>query len=88
MELKNSLDWEKIKVEIKKLGRMLPAFSNDFYRITIRLDTLVKELGNLEVEHRRSKSHFSKDSCKNKVKQINEELNQLRKIHLMSVLSK
>lgn len=88
MELKNSLDWEKIKVEIKKLSKMLPAFSNDFYRITIRLETLVKELGNLEVEHRRSKTHSSKDHCKKKVKQINEEIKQLQKIHLMSVLSR
>lgn len=88
MELRTSLDWENIKVEIRKLGKMLPAFSHDFYRITINIESLVKELGNLEVEFRRSKSRNSKEACKKKVKQINEELKQIKRIHLMGVLSK
>lgn len=88
MEIKTSLDWSEVKNEIKKLSKMLPAFSNDFYRLTIRLESLVRELGNLEVEYRRSKSISKKDACKKKVKQINEELLTLKKVHLISLLSR
>jgi hypothetical protein len=88
MELTNSLDWQNIKDEIKRMSRMLPAFSHDFYRITINLDNLVKELGNLEVECRSRKNLSSKDAHNKKVKQINDELKLIRKIHLMSVLSR
>lgn len=88
MELKSSLDWDNVKTDLNKLSRMLPAFSHDFYRVTINMEGLVRELANLEVEFRRTKSKATKESCKKKVKQINEELTQIKKIHLMSVLSR
>jgi hypothetical protein len=67
---------------------MLPAFSHDFYRLKINIESQVRELGNLEVDLRRTRSRVTKEACKKKVKQINEELNQIKKIHLMSVLSR
>lgn len=79
MELKTSLDWDNIKAELHKLSRMLPAFSHDFYRVTINLGSLVRELGNLEVEFRRTKSRTTKEACKKKVQQINEELTKIKK---------
>lgn len=88
MELHTSLDWQNIKTELQRLARMLPEFSHDFYRVTINLESLVKELGNLEVVARQKKTHAAKDACKKKVKHINEELYTIKKIHLMSVLSR
>lgn len=88
MELRSSLDWDIIKTEINKLSRMLPAFSHDFYRVTINIEGQVRELANLEIDFRRTKSRSTKEACKKKVKQINEELHQIKKIHLMSVLSR
>lgn len=88
MELHTSLDWVNLKDEIRRMSKLLPAFSHDFYRITLNLDKLVKELGNIEVEVRSRKTHAAKDACKKKVKQINDELKLIQKIHLMSVLSR
>lgn len=88
MELKTSLDWQDIKIEIQKLARMLPEFSNDFFKVSMNLERLVRELGNLEVIARQKKTHAAKDACKKKVKQINEELKLIKRIHLMRLLSK
>lgn len=88
MKLTNSLEWPMIKDEIKRLGRMLPEFSNDFYKVTIHLDSLLKDLGNLEIEMRCRPTVLGRIKCDEKVKQINEELHLIKKIHLMSVLSR
>lgn len=88
MEVQTSLDWNHVKDEIRKMSKMLPAFSHDFYRVTIHLESLVKNLANSEIEYRRTKSRHYKELCKKQAKQINEELNQIKKIHLMSVLSR
>lgn len=86
-ELRTSLDWDEIHDEIRRLGKMMPEFSADFYKITIRIRTLVTELGNLEVINRQQRTHSSKEACKKKAKQINEELKLIKKIHLMRILS-
>ena len=88
MELKNSLDWPIVKDEIRRMSKMLPAFSTDFYKVMINLDKLIKDLGNLEIESRSRKTHAAKDACKKKLKQINDELKLIQKIHLMSILSR
>lgn len=88
MEIKTSLDWSTVKDDIRRMGRTLPAFSHDFYKVTMHLDGLVKELGNLEIEVKTRKTHSSKDACKKKIKQINSELKLIEKIHLMSLLSR
>lgn len=86
-ELKTSLDWEEIHDELRRLGRMMPEFSADFYKLTIRINTLVAELGNLEIAYRRQKSRSLKDACEKKAKQINAELKLIEKVHLMRMLS-
>ena len=42
LALKTSLDWPEIKDELKRMSKMLPAFSTDFYKIMIHLDKLLK----------------------------------------------
>ena len=86
-ELKTSLDWEEIYDEVRRLGKMMPEFSADFYKLTIRLKSLVAELGNLEIEYKRRRTISSKEACQKKVNQINAEIKMIEKIHLMRILS-
>ena len=88
LALKTSLDWPEIKDELKRMSKMLPAFSTDFYKIMIHLDKLHKDLGNLEIEVRCRKSVSATIACDAIVKQINDELKLIQKIHLMSILSR
>ena len=87
LQIKTSLDWSKTESELKKLGKMLPMFSADVKRITNRVNDMVKELSQLEVTARNTRSRSIIAKCENKVATINEELKQVQKFHLMSMLS-
>ena len=87
-QLKSSLDWAKIETEIRKLGNLMPIFNNDIKRFTRHIDSLVKELSKLEVKARTRKSASVAAECENLVNQINAEIKQVEKIHLMSMLSR
>lgn len=88
LEIKTSLDWALVESELKQLGTMLPEFSSDIRRFRSRIAEQVKELGLLEVEARRLKSNIAQKRCIEKAEQINSELKQLSKFHLMSMLHK
>ena len=87
-QLKSSLDWAKIETEIRKLGNLMPIFKNDIKRFTRHIDSLVKELSKLEVKARTRKSASIATECEILVNQINAEIKQIEKIHLMSMLSR
>lgn len=88
IELKTSLDWPKVHSELKSLAKMLPEFSNDFFKCIKRIENLVVELSNIEVEQRQKLSEYKKIRHKDKVAQINFEIKTIKKIHLMSVMSR
>ena len=88
LEIKTSLDWSKTETEIRKLGRMLPMFEADMKRILNHVSTMVRELSQLEVEARNTRSRATQTECSQKVAKINEELKQVKKFHLMSMLTK
>jgi hypothetical protein len=87
LSIKSSLDWAKTETEIRKLGRMLPMFEGDIKRILTGISMMVKELSQLEVEARSTRSRAAQEICNQKVFKINEELKQIQKFHLMSMLS-
>jgi hypothetical protein len=87
LEIKTSLDWSKTETEIRKLGRLLPMFDGDVKRILSGISTMVRELSQLEVEARNTRSPSAQRLCSQKVAQINEDLKQIQKFHLMSTLS-
>lgn len=87
LEIKTSLDWSKTETEIRKLGRLLPMFEADVKRILNHVSTMVKELSQLEVEARSTRSPSAQRLCIQKATKINEELKQIQKFHLMSTLS-
>ena len=88
LEIKTSLDWSKTETEIRKLGRMLPMFDGDVKKILNRVNDMVRELSQLEVEARGTRSPSAQRLCSQKVAKINEELKQIQKFHLMSMLTK
>jgi hypothetical protein len=88
LEIKTSLDWSKTETEIRKLGRMLPMFDGDVKKILNRVNDMVRELSQLEVEARGTRSPSAQRLCSQKVTKINEELKQIQKFHLMSMLTK
>lgn len=87
LEIKSSLDWSKTETELRKLGKMLPMFKTDIQRVTNRISEMVKELSQLEVEARNTRSRSLVVKCDSKAAKINEELKQIQKFHLMSMLS-
>lgn len=87
LEIKSSLDWSKTETELRKLGNMLPMFKADIQRVTNRISEMVKELSQLEVEARNTRSRSLVAKCDTKAAKINEELKQIQKFHLMSMLS-
>lgn len=87
LEIKSSLDWAKTETEIKKLGKMLPMFSGDVKRLLTGISIIVKELSQLEVQARNTRSSSTQKICAQKVAKINEDLKQIQKFHLMSMLS-
>ena len=88
LTIKNSLDWAKTETEIRRLGNMLPMFEADVKRLTNRINDMVKELSQLEVEARNTRRRAVFEQCETKVKKINEELKQIENFHLMSLLSR
>jgi hypothetical protein len=88
LEIKTSLDWSKTETEIRKLGRMLPMFEGDVKKILNRVNDMIRELSQLEVEARGTRSPSAQRLCSQKVTKINEELKQIQKFHLMSMLTK
>lgn len=87
LEIKSSLDWSKTETEIRKLGKLLPMFDADVKRILNHISTMIRELSQLEVEARGTRSPSAQRLCSQKVTKINEELKQIQKFHLMSTLS-
>jgi hypothetical protein len=88
IEIKTSLDWAKTEAELRKLGRMLPMFEADIKRIINHVSDMVKELSQIEVEARNTRSKSLVSKCQNKAARINEELKQVQKFHLMAMLTK
>jgi hypothetical protein len=88
IEIKTSLDWAKTETELRKLGRMLPMFEADIKRIINHVSDMVKELSQIEVEARNSRSRSLAAKCESKAARINEELKQVQKFHLMAMLTK
>lgn len=67
---------------------MLPMFEGDVKKILNRVNDMIRELSQLEVEARGTRSPSAQRLCSQKVTKINEELKQIQKFHLMSMLTK
>jgi hypothetical protein len=63
-------------------------FEGDVKKILNRVNDMIRELSQLEVEARNTRSRALQTDCQRKVTKINEELKQIQKFHLMSMLTK
>jgi len=88
LKISNSLDWAKTDTELQRLGDMLPMFRHDIKRLSNNIQLQVNELSKLELKVRTTRSRTAMDACELKVAEINAELKQIEKFHLMSVLSR
>ena len=66
----------------------MPIFENDIKRFIRHIDSLVSDLSKLELEARTRKSESRAKQCQELANKINEEIKQIEKIHLMSMLSR
>ena len=87
LNLAASTDWPAVKTEIQDFSRTLPAFKNDFIRMSTYLDQEIKILSNLEIENRRTKTTYAFKRCKEQVDKINQTLDTIQQMYLMSILS-
>lgn len=87
LTLSVSTDWPVIKTEIQNLSRLLPAFKHDFLRIANYLEQQVIILSKLEIEFRRSKKKHMLNQCESQIELINNTLQQIEQMYLMSILS-
>jgi hypothetical protein len=83
----NSLDWAKTETALIKLGDLIPMFRHDIKRLSNNIQSQVHELSKLELHARTTKSRLALQACQDKLDEINQELKQIEKFHLMSVLS-
>ena len=88
LQIKTSLDWSLVETQIRKLGSSLPEFDQDIKRIGNRIHDMIRELSQLEVEARSTRSRSAVDKCNKKADKINEELKLFQRFHLMSLLSR
>ena len=87
LEIKNSLDWNDVDTEIRKLMRLLPDYEKDIRKMSDNVAKMVRELGQLEVIARNNKSTYSKQQCYRKVADINENLKKLKAFHTFALVS-
>ena len=83
----NSLDWAQTETALIKLGDLVPMFRHDIKRLSNNIQSQVHELSKLELKARTTKSRLALQACQDKLDEINNELKQIEKFHLMSVLS-
>jgi predicted metalloenzyme YecM len=88
LKISNSLDWAQTDTELQKLGKMLPMFQHDIKRLSNNIQIQVSELSKLELKARTTHSRSVLEACERKVEEINAELKQIEKFHLMSLLSR
>jgi hypothetical protein len=88
LKITNSLDWAQTETDLDKLGDLVPMFRHDIKRLSNNIHLQVQELSKLELKARTTKSRLALQACQDKLDEINNELKQIEKIHLMSVLSR
>lgn len=87
LKIKSSLDWYRAEAELQNLSNLLPMFKADLNKIIKNLSVSVKELSQMEVEARNTRSKKVIEKCNIKIQEINDELKKVHNYHLLSLLS-
>ena len=82
MKIKNSLDWEPVRQELKLQIQKLP-YDASIRQMLKNIDVMVAELSKIEVEARRTKVSYYKDA---QLTKVNEAIESLDKIIIIAIL--
>jgi hypothetical protein len=82
MFIKNSLDWEKVSIELAKQQSSVP-YNLDLSRLYLNIGNMVKELSKLEVDARRLNAPYMTDE---KIAEINSAIDRLEKLIILAKL--
>ena len=79
MEIKSSLDWSKVSVQLFRQLNTLP-YNPDLYKIYKNIANMVGELSKIEVEARRLNAPYK---TAEKIAEINSAIDRLEKLLLI-----
>ena len=82
MKLKNSLQWDQVRRELKAKIQNLP-YDASIRHMVKNIDRMVTELSKIEVEARRTKVSYYKDA---QLEKINDAIEYIEKIIMIAVL--
>ncbi len=82
MKIKNSLEWEDVRRELKVQIGNLP-YDASIRHMVKNIDGMVTELSKIEVEARRTKVSYYKDA---QLTKINDAIEALNKILVIAIL--
>lgn len=87
MEIYSSLDWPDVSYNLRKIGMRSVKQVKHLSDILSNISTQVKQLGNMEVEFRRTKRPPTVQ-YKELLAKINESITELEMLLMMSALAK
>jgi hypothetical protein len=82
MKIKNSLEWENVRIDLKFQILKLP-YDTSIRQMLKNIDVMVGELSKIEVEARRTKVSYYKDA---QLTKVNEAIESLDKIIILGIL--
>jgi hypothetical protein len=82
MKIKNSLEWENVRIDLKFQILKLP-YDTSIRQMLKNIDVMVGELSKIEVEARRTKVSYYKDA---QLTKVNEAIESLDKIIIIGIL--
>jgi hypothetical protein len=82
MKIKNSLEWENVRIDLKFQILKLP-YDTSIRQMLRNIDVMVGELSKVEVEARRTKVSYYKDA---QLTKVNEAIESLDKIIMIGIL--
>jgi hypothetical protein len=82
MKIKNSLEWQTIRSDLKEQIIKLP-YDTSIRQMLKNIDSMVDDLSRTEVEARRTKVTYYRDE---KLSKVNEAIESLDKIIIIGIL--
>ena len=82
MKIKNSLDWDLVRYDLKQQILKLP-YDTSIRQMLKNIDRMVDDLSKTEVEARRTKVSYYKDA---QLTKVNEAIESLDKIIIIGIL--
>lgn len=86
LEIRNPEDWYRVQNKLRKMCKPFPEFVFDYNKIVRNIGDQIKELSEIDIKIRRSKSNYYLQLREEKIKQININIKTFSKILMICVL--